>query len=174
MACPTVRRSGVGTALACLTTTLSWPARAQDAREQVPIDVVVRGSAKDKETFERTSAVTKVDKEDLSNAPSGSIPDALRRLPGVAVQQTTPGQGTVYVRGMSSREVLILVDGVRLNGALYRAGNNPYLGLVDPYAISAAQIHAFRWLGETMEEQRSGRCARHDLVASVGRGDRAT
>ena len=55
--------------------------------------------------------------------------DAVRQQPGVSIQQTTPGQGTIYVRGFSGRAVGSTVDGVRLNTAFFRAGNNPYLAV---------------------------------------------
>jgi outer membrane receptor protein involved in Fe transport len=59
----------------------------------------------------------------------------MRWTPSVSVQQTTPGQGTIYVRGLSGRAVVYSVDGVRLNTAFFRSGNNDYLGLLDPYAV---------------------------------------
>lgn len=56
------------------------------------------------------------------------------------MQQTTPGQGTIYVRGLSGRAVLHAVDGVRLNMAFFRSGNNDYLGLIDPYSLTSVFV----------------------------------
>lgn len=69
-----------------------------------------------------------------------SLADALRRSPGVSVQQTTPAQSTIYVRGLSGREVAHWVDGVRLNSAIFRAGNNPYIGLIDVQSLERIDV----------------------------------
>src|ERR687898_766175 len=48
------------------------------------------------------------------------LPDLLRGEPGIFVQQTTPGQGIPIVRGLIGSAVLSLVDGMRLNNAIFR------------------------------------------------------
>ena len=55
---------------------------------------------------------------DFGALPDGSpylVMDALHGETGTFVQQTTPGQGVVIVRGLKGSEVLQLVDGFRLN-----------------------------------------------------------
>jgi hypothetical protein len=48
------------------------------------------------------------------------ITDALAAQPGVFLQQTTPGQGAAIIRGLKGSEVLHIVDGMRLNNAIFR------------------------------------------------------
>ena len=67
-------------------------------------------------------------------------PDLFRGKPGMFVQQTTPGQGVPIVRGMIGSSVLTLVDGVRLNNAIYRPSPNQYLALVDPYDVDHIEV----------------------------------
>ena len=52
--------------------------------------------------------------------------------PGVFLQQTTPGQGAAIIRGLKGSEVLHLVDGFRLNNAIFRNAPTQYLALVAP------------------------------------------
>lgn len=121
-----------------------WRARADPAPvvetiPSEPIEVTVRGT-RGGDAFASTRAATTTVVEEVRASHAGSIADALRGQTGVSVQQTTPGQGTIYVRGLSGRGVVHLVDGVRLNSAIFRAGNNPYLGLVDPYAMTQIEV----------------------------------
>lgn len=68
------------------------------------------------------------------------LPDALRESPGVQVQQTNAGHGTVILRGMTGNQVLVLVDGIRLNTATVRDGPNQTLSLIDPEQIERIEI----------------------------------
>lgn len=115
-------------------------ARSAHGAEPEAIEVTVSAEPNAPETPDSARAVSHVSEERIRDTAPGSLADALRARAGVSVQQTTPGQGTVYVRGMSSREVLHLVDGVPLNSAIFRAGNNPYLGLVDPYSFEDLDV----------------------------------
>lgn len=106
-----------------------------------PVEITVR-SSKQPEWFASTKAATGVSEKEIRDAGPGSLADAMRAKPGVSVQQTTPGQGTIYIRGLAGREVVYLVDGVRLNTAIFRSPNNAALGLLDPYSFFA--VEAFR------------------------------
>ena len=89
---------------------------------------------------EVTEAVTSVSGEELERQSLQVVTDALRNQPGVFVQQTTPGQGTAIVRGLKGSEVLHLVDGMRLNNALFRNAPNQYLALVDPFLADRVDV----------------------------------
>lgn len=58
------------------------------------------------------------------------------------MQQTTPGQGVVILRGLKGSEVLHVVDGFRLNNAIFRNAPNQYVALVDSQSL--ARIEAVR------------------------------
>jgi outer membrane receptor protein involved in Fe transport len=64
----------------------------------------------------------------------------LRGVPGLFFQQTTPGQSTPIVRGLRGSQVLHLVDGVRLNDAVFRDAPNQYLALVPTFALEAVEV----------------------------------
>jgi outer membrane receptor protein involved in Fe transport len=66
--------------------------------------------------------------------------DLLVGAPGVAVQRTGPGQGAPIVRGMIGSAVLVLVDGMRVNDAMFRPAPNQYTALVDPWAIERVEV----------------------------------
>ena len=60
--------------------------------------------------------------------------------PGVFLQQTTPGQGAAIIRGLKGSEVLHLVDGFRLNNAIFRNAPTQYLALVAPGGVDRIEV----------------------------------
>ncbi|MEL7450791.1 MAG: TonB-dependent receptor [Pseudomonadota bacterium] len=103
-------------------------------------EVQVTASRASRSTREVSSAVTVVSEFDVERSDALVVTDFLRGQPGVFVQQTTPGQGIPIVRGLKGSEVLHLVDGIRLNNALFRNAPNQYPALVDPQLISRLEV----------------------------------
>lgn len=83
------------------------------------------------------SVVTSVE---IPRRPTRTFPDVLREEPGIHVQQTTLGQGSPIIRGLTGRQVLTLVNGIRLNNATFRNGPNQYLSTIDPYEVERVEI----------------------------------
>lgn len=76
----------------------------------------------------------------LSRAPIHSIDDLLRFIPGLEIQQRGPQgvQGDLLIRGGTFQQVLVLIDGVRLNDPL--TGHfNAYIP-IDPLEIERIEI----------------------------------
>jgi hemoglobin/transferrin/lactoferrin receptor protein len=66
--------------------------------------------------------------------------DVLQDLVGVALQQTTPGQGAAIVRGLKGSSILHLVDGMRLNNAMFRSAPTPWFALVPATSIERIEV----------------------------------
>ena len=66
--------------------------------------------------------------------------DALAAEVGVFLQQTTPGQGAAIIRGLKGSEILHLVDGLRLNNAIFRNAPTQYLALVSPATMERIEV----------------------------------
>ncbi|MEJ2275711.1 MAG: TonB-dependent receptor, partial [Woeseiaceae bacterium] len=66
--------------------------------------------------------------------------DVLEDLVGVALQQTTPGQGAAIVRGLKGSSILHLVDGMRLNNAMFRSAPTPWFALVPATSIEHIEV----------------------------------
>ncbi len=123
-------------------------AEAGSGREQesgnpqaLPLEVIqVTARRRAASVFDTAQPVTVVSDELLRASQPKVIADALRGQAGVFVQQTTPGQGNAIVRGLKGSEVLHLVDGVRLNNALFRNAPNQYLALIDPLLVSSTEV----------------------------------
>lgn len=103
-------------------------------------EVQVTAERQARSTHETASAVSVVDEDHIKASEPVVIVDLLRGIPGVFVQQTTPGQGIPIIRGLKGSEVLHLVDGVRINNALFRNAPNQYVALVDPAQLEQVEI----------------------------------
>ncbi|MFN9811336.1 MAG: TonB-dependent receptor, partial [Deltaproteobacteria bacterium] len=85
-------------------------------------------------------AATEVTRDEIRERLSRSAPEALRWVPGVSVQQTTHGQGSPYVRGVTGQQVLLAFDGIRLNNGIYRQGPNQYFFTVDLGSLDRIEV----------------------------------
>jgi len=118
---------------------LPWvPARATEGLETVQVTATRRAES----TFDVPVATDVIDRDEIRAAAPQTVMEALRGQAGAYVQQTTPGQGVVVLRGLKGSEVLHVVDGFRLNDAIFRNAPNQYVALVDSQSL--ARIEAVR------------------------------
>jgi hemoglobin/transferrin/lactoferrin receptor protein len=78
--------------------------------------------------------------EEMMHRPANILPQALRDVSGVHVQQTTSGQGSPFVRGLTGQQVLHLINGVRFNNSTFRPGANQYTALIDQNATDRVEV----------------------------------
>ncbi|MEJ2766427.1 TonB-dependent receptor [Photobacterium sp. MCCC 1A19761] len=92
----------------------SFSVAAQD--EDVMVVTANRFEQSVKNVIAPVSVITK---EEIDAIQAKSLAEVLRRLPGVQVaNQGGPGQNAeLYIRGMSSKNVLVLINGVRFGSA---------------------------------------------------------
>jgi hemoglobin/transferrin/lactoferrin receptor protein len=69
-----------------------------------------------------------------------TVPEALNEVAGVLVQETSYGGGSPIIRGLVGNQILLLLDGVRLNNAIYRLGPNQYLNLIDIDQVEQIEV----------------------------------
>ena len=102
--------------------------------------VVVTAERRETDCFVVPQSVSVVSREELDRRLPRTTPEALMETAGVFVQKTNHGGGSPYVRGLVGNQVLVLVDGIRLNNATYRLGPNQYLATVDPSTIERIEV----------------------------------
>lgn len=79
--------------------------------------------------------------EQLTDKSTVTAVELLRAESGVFVQQTSVGQGSIYIRGRAGRDVLYLFNGMRMNPSFVRSGQNQYFGAVDPLLINKLDVY---------------------------------
>lgn len=103
-------------------------------------EVQVTATRRPESTLDVPAATTIVGSAAMAAAAPQTVMDALHGEVGTFVQQTTPGQGVVIVRGLKGSEVLHLVDGFRLNNSIFRNAPNQYVALVDAQNIDTIEV----------------------------------
>jgi vitamin B12 transporter len=81
--------------------------------------IIVTASRQAEATDDTTVATTVFTRKDIESIRPSSLPDLISRAPGIQTGQFG-GRGSLaslFVRGTKSAQTLILVDGVRINGA---------------------------------------------------------
>lgn len=101
-------------------------------------EIQVTATRRGKAPSEVPAALTIVTVEEIRD--NKLVTDALQSQAGVFLQQTTPGQGAAIVRGLKGSEVLHLVDGFRLNNAIFRNAPTPFLALVPVAAAERVEV----------------------------------
>ncbi|MBM71821.1 MAG: hypothetical protein CL847_03465 [Crocinitomicaceae bacterium] len=74
-----------------------------------------------------------------TSAPSKST-DLLMNTGQVMVQQSQQGGGSPIIRGFEANRILLVIDGVRMNNAIYRSGHLQNAITVDPNSLEQVQI----------------------------------
>jgi outer membrane receptor protein involved in Fe transport len=123
---------------------VAGPAHSQDDSEDVAEssapEVVVTGKRAPEDPFLSDRSISALNKQALAEAAPRNTPEALWDAPGVFVQATNYGGGSPIVRGLIGPQVLIMVDGVRLNNSTYRTGPVQYLNTIDNYSIERVEV----------------------------------
>lgn len=111
----------------------------QQSIDEQPIDEIqVTATRRPVGTRDVSAALTVISGETIRAAKL--ITDALAAQPGVFLQQTTPGQGAAVIRGLKGSEVLHLVDGFRLNNAIFRNAPTQYMAMVAPGSVDRIEV----------------------------------
>jgi outer membrane receptor protein involved in Fe transport len=69
-----------------------------------------------------------------------TTPEALQGVSGVFIQKTNHGGGSAFLRGLTGNQTLIVLDGIRLNNAIYRYGPNQYLNTIDMFTVDKIDV----------------------------------
>jgi hemoglobin/transferrin/lactoferrin receptor protein len=105
------------------------------------LDEVVLSASRGKETRSRIAeTIVTTSREEIRRLAPQTSADLLANLPGIKVQKTQLGGGSPVIRGMEANRVLLVVDGVRMNNAIYRTGHLQSSITVSPTVLERTEI----------------------------------
>ena len=85
-------------------------------------------------------SVISTSKEEIIFQNPQTSADLLQQTGQVYVQKSQQGGGSPLIRGFSTNRLLITVDGVRMNNAIFRGGNLQNVISVDPLSVERTEI----------------------------------
>ncbi len=106
------------------------------ALEQVVLSVSKFGQNKK----DITQSIASINSEDITFRNPQTSADLLESTGQVFVQKSQLGGGSPLIRGFSTNRLLIAVDGVRFNTAIFRGGNVQNVISIDPFAIERTEV----------------------------------
>ena len=111
----------------------------EDASEA--IEEVVLSASRSREKVQRIAEhIEVINQHKIWQESPQTSPDLLALTPGVKVQKSQSGGGSPVLRGMESNRVLLVVDGVRMNNAIYRKGHLQNSLTVSPNLLARTEI----------------------------------
>ena len=127
------------------TRSVAMPAQALDmevqlSAESVNLSEVVVAVAEPARQTMGTAMVSRISAAAIAREVPSNAATLLWNSGQVMVQQSQQGGGSPILRGFEANRILLVVDGVRLNNAIYRSGHLQNALTVDPFAVRSTEV----------------------------------
>lgn len=103
-------------------------------------EIVLSANKVEEKTSDLPVRVDIITSKQISLSNPQTTADILQQSGSVFIQQSQLGGGSAVIRGMETNRVLMVVDGVRMNNAIYRAGHIQNVITIDPNMLSRIEI----------------------------------
>lgn len=103
-------------------------------------EVVISASRFEEKRRDVPEQVDVIKRREIAFLDQQTTPDLLQNSGALFVQRSQMGGGSPVIRGFEASRVLLVIDGVRLNNAIYRAGHLQDLMTVDQNAIERVEV----------------------------------
>lgn len=103
-------------------------------------EVVVSASKAEEKRADVPQQIQVLSARELAFQNNQTTADVLQQSGQVLVQKSQAGGGSPIIRGFEANKVLMVLDGVRLNNAIYRGGHLQNVITVDNAALEKAEI----------------------------------
>jgi outer membrane receptor protein involved in Fe transport len=90
--------------------------------------------------FDAPQAVSVITRQSLEEKQTTQMFEALQNEVGVLMQRTAAGQTSPFIRGLTGQQILLLIDGIRMNNSVYRFGPNQYFNTIDPGMVDHLEV----------------------------------
>ncbi len=103
-------------------------------------EVVVAANKWEEDRREIPVQIVPISPKDIAFTNPQTTADMLSTLGGVYVQKSQMGGGSAVIRGYEANKVLMVVDGVRMNNAIYRSGHLQNVIMFDAASMENAEV----------------------------------
>ncbi|NKI31445.1 TonB-dependent receptor [Croceivirga thetidis] len=84
--------------------------------------------------------IANIDAQSIAFTNPQTSADLLQNSGKVFVQKSQLGGGSPMIRGFATNRVLLSVDGVRMNNAIFRGGNIQNVISIDPFTVKSTEV----------------------------------
>ncbi|WP_179351126.1 TonB-dependent receptor [Winogradskyella vidalii] len=102
--------------------------------------IVISASKFEQSKRDIPQTIVSVNAEDVALANPQTSADLLESTGNIYIQKSQMGGGSPMIRGFSTNRLLITVDGVRMNNAIFRGGNIQNVISIDPFAVQQTEV----------------------------------
>jgi hemoglobin/transferrin/lactoferrin receptor protein len=103
-------------------------------------EVVISVNKWEQKLNEVPNKITKITQAQIFRNNPQTSADLLAQTGAVFVQKSQLGGGSPMIRGFATNRVLLVVDGVRMNNAIYRSGNLQNIISIDALSTQTAEV----------------------------------
>lgn len=103
-------------------------------------EVVVSATRWNQSKREVPAKISRISARTVALQNPQTAADLLNSSGEVFIQKSQQGGGSPMIRGFSTNRVLLTVDGVRMNTAIFRSGNLQNVISLDPFAIENTEV----------------------------------
>lgn len=103
-------------------------------------EVVLSASKKREDKNRIAEKVAILSSKDIQKTAPQTSADLLVTVPGIRVQKSQGGGGSPVIRGFEANRVLLVVDGVRMNNAIYRSGHLQNAITINPNSLERTEV----------------------------------
>jgi hemoglobin/transferrin/lactoferrin receptor protein len=103
-------------------------------------EVVMSVSKWEQQKKDVPNKIASIDAREIAFTNPQTAADLLQNSGKVFVQKSQLGGGSPMIRGFATNRLLLSVDGVRMNNAIFRGGNIQNVISVDPYSIKNTEV----------------------------------
>lgn len=103
-------------------------------------EIVVSATRWSEPTRKVPTKISKIGSDDIAFQNPQTAADMLATSGEVFIQKSQQGGGSPMIRGFATNRLLYSLDGVRMNSAIFRAGNIQNVISLDPFAIESAEV----------------------------------
>lgn len=109
-------------------------------RSVVLEEVYISASKRTQDITEIPQRVAQISSEQIRFSNPQTAADLLQSSGKVFIQKSQLGGGSPMIRGFAANSVMIAVDGIRMNNAIFRSGNLQNVISIDPNILEKAEV----------------------------------
>lgn len=111
------------------------------SKESVQLEDLVVSATRWRQNYTTVAqAITVIDPQQLEAQQPQTMAEALGLGGKVFIQKSQQGGGSPMIRGFATNRLLYTVDGIRMNSAIFRAGNIQNVINLDPFTMERTEV----------------------------------